>query len=76
MKFLNDNGEGATHFLIGSNILFYPEQFKAILNASETNDLAVHTYTHPYMTTLSNEDVVAEVFRSLVQRQCALLRNL
>lgn len=25
------------------------------------DDIAVHTWTHPYMTTLSNEQVVAEI---------------
>jgi hypothetical protein len=28
---------------------------------NEGHDLAVHTYTHPHMTTQTNEQVVAEV---------------
>lgn len=58
--FLKQNNLHATHFFIGENILQYWKEF---LLAFETNqdDIAVHTYTHPYMTTLSNEDVVAQL---------------
>lgn len=49
-----------THFFIGTNILLYPEGFKT---AFETNqdDIAVHTWTHPYMTTKSNIEILAEI---------------
>ncbi|KAB5594586.1 Chitin deacetylase [Ceratobasidium theobromae] len=42
------------------NVLGNPDLF---LEAFETNgdDIAVHTWTHPYMTTLSNEMVLAEL---------------
>ncbi|KAG9016121.1 hypothetical protein FRB93_011595 [Tulasnella sp. JGI-2019a] len=49
----------ATHFMIGSNILAYPSLF---LEAYEQNDdIGCHTYNHPYMTTLTNEEVVLEL---------------
>jgi chitin deacetylase len=45
--------------MIGVNIVSYPDLFmKAFGNG---DDIAVHTWTHPYMTTLSNEDVVAQL---------------
>ncbi|KAJ6539347.1 hypothetical protein B0H19DRAFT_1269671 [Mycena capillaripes] len=59
LKFLQDNNETATHFMIGVNIIAYPTQFLAAFGMG--GDIAVHTYTHPYMTTLSNEDVVAQL---------------
>ena len=59
VTFLQEKNVHTTHFMIGVNILQYWSQF---LNAFEAgDDIAVHTYTHPYMTTLSNEDVVAQV---------------
>jgi hypothetical protein len=45
--------------MIGINILGYPTDFLAAFDKG--HDIAVHTWTHPYMTTLSNEELVAEV---------------
>ncbi|KAH9179608.1 carbohydrate esterase family 4 protein [Lactarius sanguifluus] len=58
--FLQANNVKATHFFIGVNIVNNPQTF---LRAFVTNqdDIAVHTWTHPHMTTLSNEDVVAQL---------------
>ncbi|KAJ7179167.1 carbohydrate esterase family 4 protein [Mycena filopes] len=57
--FLQTNNETATHFMIGVNILQYPTEFSKAFNMG--GDIAVHTWTHPYMTTLSNEDAVAQL---------------
>jgi len=58
--FLLENNQHATHFFIGTNILYYPKEF---LQAFQTNgdDIAVHTWTHPYMTTLTNIEIVAQL---------------
>lgn len=45
--------------MIGVNILGWAKQFTEAYEAG--GDIAVHTWTHPYMTTLSNLDVVAQV---------------
>ena len=45
--------------MIGVNILYYPSQFVGVFNAS--HDIAVHTWSHPYMTTLGNMDVLGQV---------------
>lgn len=45
--------------MIGLEILAYPTEF--LLAFNKGHDIAAHTWTHPYMTTLSNEQVVAEV---------------
>ncbi|KAF9451726.1 carbohydrate esterase family 4 protein [Macrolepiota fuliginosa MF-IS2] len=59
VAFLQENKVKTTHFMIGTNILQYWHQFLTAFNAGD--DIAVHTYTHPYMTTLSNTDVVAQL---------------
>ncbi|KAF9057577.1 hypothetical protein BJ165DRAFT_45227 [Panaeolus papilionaceus] len=59
LDFLNSHDVKTTHFMIGVHILAYPSQFLATLAAD--NDIAVHTYTHPYMTTLSNRDILGQL---------------
>ncbi|KAK1225963.1 hypothetical protein PQX77_011076 [Marasmius sp. AFHP31] len=59
VNFLKDNKETATHFMIGGNILNNHKQFQDILDYG--GDCAVHTWSHQYMTTLSNEEVLAEL---------------
>ncbi|TDL29874.1 glycoside hydrolase/deacetylase [Rickenella mellea] len=58
--FLTANNQKATHFFIGVNILASPDLFTRAF-ATMNDDIAVHTYTHPYMTTLTNIDVVAQL---------------
>ncbi|KAF9026290.1 glycoside hydrolase/deacetylase [Hymenopellis radicata] len=57
--FLSEQNETATHFLIGSNILSHSDEFLAIFN--QGGDIAVHTWTHPYMTSMTNEQVMVEL---------------
>lgn len=45
--------------MIGMNIIAHAESFNKSVDLG--NDIAVHTWTHPYMTTLSNEDVLAQL---------------
>ncbi|KAG9123464.1 hypothetical protein FRC07_014908 [Ceratobasidium sp. 392] len=59
-QFLRQNNQKVTHFYIGQNILENPNVFLDAFGVSG-DDIAVHTWTHPYMTTLSNEMVVAEL---------------
>lgn len=58
VQFLQSNNLSTTHFMIGINILNNPTQFELAFNAG--HDIAVHTWTHPYMTTLSNLDLVGQ----------------
>ncbi|KAH9943415.1 uncharacterized protein BXZ73DRAFT_97456 [Epithele typhae] len=57
---LHENNLVTTHFMIGVNILSYPTEFLFAFQTLQS-DIAVHTWTHPYMTTLSDEQVVAEL---------------
>jgi peptidoglycan/xylan/chitin deacetylase (PgdA/CDA1 family) len=59
VQFLQEQGKTTTHFMIGMNILQNPQQFQTAFNAG--HDIAVHTWTHPRMTTLSNLDVLGQV---------------
>lgn len=59
VQFFNSNNETTTHFMIGINIINNPQQFLAAFTSS--HDIGVHTWTHPYMTTLSNLDVLGQL---------------
>ncbi|VDB90093.1 unnamed protein product [Peniophora sp. CBMAI 1063] len=58
--FLQNNSIPATHFFIGTNILSNPKEFNTAYKTLQ-GDIAVHTWTHPYMTTQSNDLVLAEL---------------
>jgi chitin deacetylase len=57
-QFLGANNQSATHFMIGVNILGSPVDFLEAYN--QGGDIAVHTWTHPFMSTLPNEMLVAQ----------------
>ena len=59
LSFLASKNVSTTHFMIGYNMLIHLPQFLDIMNAGD--DIAVHTWSHPYMTGLSNMQIVAEV---------------
>ncbi|KAK4684056.1 chitin deacetylase, partial [Tremellales sp. Uapishka_1] len=55
----NNISADATHFMIGGNIVYDPTDVQTAIAAG--GHIAVHTWTHPYMTTLSNEDILGEL---------------
>ncbi|KAJ7825494.1 hypothetical protein B0H14DRAFT_3088623 [Mycena olivaceomarginata] len=59
LSFLKTKNQRVTHFLIGSQIIYLPDLFTQMFNMGD--DLAVHTWSHPYMTTQTNLQVVAEL---------------
>ncbi|KAJ7185323.1 glycoside hydrolase/deacetylase [Mycena filopes] len=59
LQFLDQQKQLVTHFMIGSNIVFQPDDFLAAFNRGD--DIAVHTWTHPHMTTQSNLQVLGEL---------------
>ncbi|KAF8897534.1 carbohydrate esterase family 4 protein [Infundibulicybe gibba] len=59
VQFLDSHNETTTHFMIGINIIANPQQFGVAFNSN--NDIAVHTWTHPYMTTLTNLDILGQL---------------
>jgi chitin deacetylase len=80
--YLEANDIPSTHFMIGINIVHNPSLF---IRAYEELgcDIAVHTWSHHYMTTLSNLDAVAElgwtmeiIKNSTVSTPCCIFRSL
>ncbi|KAI9625941.1 hypothetical protein KEM48_010641 [Puccinia striiformis f. sp. tritici PST-130] len=59
MKFLKSVNQTATHFMIGSRIQQSPGDFAVALN--QGGHIAVHTWSHPLMTTLNDTAVLGEI---------------
>ncbi|KAG0356357.1 hypothetical protein BC939DRAFT_448247 [Gamsiella multidivaricata] len=59
LNYLQTKQLSATFFLIGSNVIQYPETVKR--EVAEGHHLASHTWSHHALTTLSNEQIVAEM---------------
>ncbi|KAJ7038049.1 glycoside hydrolase/deacetylase [Mycena alexandri] len=59
LEFLDQQKQQVTHFMIGSNIIYQPNDFLNAFNRGD--DIAVHTWTHPHMTTQSNLQVLGEL---------------
>ncbi|GAA5850808.1 hypothetical protein JCM8547_009094 [Rhodosporidiobolus lusitaniae] len=57
--FLQQNNQTASHFFIGSNILNNPSIFDQAVDMG--GHIAVHTWSHPYMTTLTDMEVLGEL---------------
>lgn len=58
-RFLDDHRATATHFWVGSNVRDYPEL--AIEAWKRGDHLAVHTWTHAHLTTLSDLEILGEL---------------
>lgn len=58
--YLNKQKLKATLFYIGTNVIDLPLQ--AQRGFADGHDICVHTWSHRYMTTLSNEQVFAELY--------------
>ncbi|KAF9172818.1 chitin deacetylase [Mortierella sp. AD011] len=59
LKVLHKENVKATFFLIGGNVVQFPEVVKAELE--QGHHLASHTWSHHALTTLTNEQIVAEM---------------
>ncbi|KAH7886777.1 carbohydrate esterase family 4 protein [Phlebopus sp. FC_14] len=63
--YLQQNNQKATMFYIGSNVMDWPlEAQRALVDGHE---ICVHTWSHRYMTALTNEEVFAEFYYSKMQ---------
>lgn len=58
--FLRDQKQKATLFYIGSNVLDWP--LEAQRGIVDGHHICVHTWSHQYMTQLTNEQVFAELY--------------
>jgi len=59
LNYLEDKKLKATFFIIGSNAIDKPEILQATYIAG--HEIALHTWTHRPLTTLSNEEIIAEL---------------
>ncbi|KAF9174747.1 chitin deacetylase [Mortierella sp. AD011] len=59
LTYLKGQNLAASFFLIGSNVVQYPEIVKQ--EVAEGHHLASHTWSHHALTTLTNEQIVAEM---------------
>lgn len=58
--FLQEKKLKATMFYIGSNVIDWP--YAAMRGIADGHQIACHTWSHHYMTTLTNEEVFAEFY--------------
>ncbi|CAO1615904.1 unnamed protein product [Jaminaea pallidilutea] len=58
-KYLQSQSQVATHFMIGSNIISYPDAFAEANNTG--GQLAVHTWSHKLQTASTNEEVLGDL---------------
>ncbi|KAI8905414.1 hypothetical protein EDD86DRAFT_211442 [Gorgonomyces haynaldii] len=56
---LDQHNIKATLFVVGINVLWYPDLVKRAFDAG--HEIALHTWTHHPLTSLSNEQIVAEI---------------
>jgi len=61
--FLASQNQKATFYFIGSNVQDYPLEAQRAL--ADGHEICAHTWSHPYMTTLSSEAAFAEIWYSM-----------
>ncbi|KAF9924138.1 chitin deacetylase [Linnemannia zychae] len=59
LAYLDQQNVKATFFLIGANVIQYPDI--VVKEAAAGHHLASHTWSHHALTTLTNEQIVAEI---------------
>jgi chitin deacetylase len=57
--YLDSVGQKATLFMIGGQVLQYPDLVLRAFKAG--HELAIHTFSHSYLTTQSTESIVGEL---------------
>ncbi|OAX33219.1 glycoside hydrolase/deacetylase [Rhizopogon vinicolor AM-OR11-026] len=58
--YLTQNDQKATMFYIGSNVMNWPLEAQRAL--ADGHEICVHTWSHRYMTSLTNDEVFAEFY--------------
>lgn len=61
--YLSQNEQKATMFYIGSNVMDWP--FEAQRALADGHEICVHTWSHKYMTSLTNDEVFAELYYTM-----------
>lgn len=61
--YLSQNNQKATMFYIGSNVMDWPLEAQRAL--ADGHEICVHTWSHKYMTSLTNTQLFAEFYYSM-----------
>jgi peptidoglycan/xylan/chitin deacetylase (PgdA/CDA1 family) len=59
-EFLREQNQKATMFYIGSNVMDWPLQAQDAI--TDGHEICIHTWSHNYMTALTNEQAFAELY--------------
>ena len=59
LEYLNENNLKSTFFVVGSRVLSRPDMVQT--EYTQGHQISVHTWSHPALTTLTNEQIVAEL---------------
>ncbi|KAJ8474489.1 hypothetical protein ONZ45_g15932 [Pleurotus djamor] len=59
LDYLTDQNLKSTFFVVGSRVISYPRTLQ--LQYMQGHQIAVHTWSHPPLTTLSNDEIIAEL---------------
>ena len=59
LDFLDEKDLLATFFTVGSRVIEFPNTLRD--EYIKGHEISVHTWSHPYLTTLTNEQIVAEL---------------
>ena len=75
LNYLAQQKVTSTFFIVGSRALSRPDMLRAELVLG--HQLSVHTWSHPYLTTLTNEELVAELgwTKKIIQEVTGLTPN-
>lgn len=59
VDYLDSQGVKATFFIVGSRVVERPDILQKIVKSG--HQIGIHTWSHPMLTTISNEEIVAEL---------------
>lgn len=59
LKYLDEQQIKSTFFVVGSRVISFPATLQEEYMSG--HQVAVHTWSHPYLTTLTNEEIIAEL---------------
>lgn len=59
LKYLDEQQIKSTFFVVGSRVISFPQTLQEEFMSG--HQVAVHTWSHPYLTTLTNEQIIAEL---------------
>lgn len=63
MAYLDQTNLKSTFFVVGSRVISFPATLQA--QYMDQHQIAVHTWSHPSLTTLTNEEIIAELAWSM-----------